>query len=61
MDTTQTLSLLVASRLAATEAGSALPNAPVVADPGPQSRPLYKTRFATATVLRRAAARIVPA
>jgi hypothetical protein len=61
MDTTQTLSLLVASRLATIEASSALPDAPVVADRGAHARPLYKTRFATATVLRRAAARIVPA
>lgn len=61
MDTTQALGLMIGSRLAATEARSALPSAPVVADdPRPQRR-LYRTRFATATVLQRAAARIVPA
>jgi hypothetical protein len=62
MDSTQMLGLIVGSQLAATEARSALPNAPVVADAArPQRARLYRTRFATATVLQRAAARIVPA
>ncbi len=61
MDTTQALSLIVGSRLAAIEARSALPDAPVVADRAAAAPRLYRTRFATATVLRRAAARIVPA
>lgn len=54
-------SVLVAHQAMQREVRSALPTAPQQPH-RPRSRPrLYRTRFATATVLRRAASRVAPA